>query len=212
MIRRPPRSTLFPYTTLFRSVLERFRPGQAAVFGDVADEEGRNVLALGCKEQLRGRFALLADAAWRRLKLQREDRLNRIDNDERGFDPGNFLEDAFQTRFGEQIERRPADRQALPARLDLVLRFFARAVQHGTDRSGHVRGGLQEQRRLADARFAAEKDQRSRYDPSPKHAVALADARRETRVRFDIDVRVQPRGAYRAGERVAMSGGSGGAG
>src|SRR5256885_13643764 len=26
MIRRPPRSTLFPYTTLFRSLLERYRP------------------------------------------------------------------------------------------------------------------------------------------------------------------------------------------
>src|SRR2546430_5538792 len=25
MIRRPPRSTLFPYTTLFRSILDRFR-------------------------------------------------------------------------------------------------------------------------------------------------------------------------------------------
>src|SRR5438093_8646868 len=27
MIRRPPRSTLFPYTTLFRSDLRRVRPG-----------------------------------------------------------------------------------------------------------------------------------------------------------------------------------------
>src|SRR2546429_2749000 len=37
MIRRPPRSTLFPYTTLFRSVL-RLRDG----FGDVAAaEDGR---------------------------------------------------------------------------------------------------------------------------------------------------------------------------
>src|SRR5437773_4644563 len=27
MIRRPPRSTLFPYTTLFRSRRARFRPG-----------------------------------------------------------------------------------------------------------------------------------------------------------------------------------------
>src|SRR5258708_29963036 len=27
MIRRPPRSTLFPYTTLFRSLLTRSRPG-----------------------------------------------------------------------------------------------------------------------------------------------------------------------------------------
>src|SRR3712207_7099588 len=29
MIRRPPRSTLFPYTTLFRSRHERRRPGDA---------------------------------------------------------------------------------------------------------------------------------------------------------------------------------------
>src|SRR5256885_10366855 len=28
MIRRPPRSTLFPYTTLFRSLLERKRSGK----------------------------------------------------------------------------------------------------------------------------------------------------------------------------------------
>src|SRR4051812_49924278 len=27
MIRRPPRSTLFPYTTLFRSRVQRFEPG-----------------------------------------------------------------------------------------------------------------------------------------------------------------------------------------
>src|SRR3712207_8657531 len=34
MIRRPPRSTLFPYTTLFRSEAERPRlPGQAAAEG-----------------------------------------------------------------------------------------------------------------------------------------------------------------------------------
>src|SRR5256885_16387738 len=31
MIRRPPRSTLFPYTTLFRSLLERFKNTRGAV-------------------------------------------------------------------------------------------------------------------------------------------------------------------------------------
>src|SRR5688572_31050343 len=31
MIRRPPRSTLFPYTTLFRSVLEGCRVGKGSV-------------------------------------------------------------------------------------------------------------------------------------------------------------------------------------
>src|SRR2546429_2311010 len=37
MIRRPPRSTLFPYTTLFRSVEER-RPGHLP-----AEDQGRRV-------------------------------------------------------------------------------------------------------------------------------------------------------------------------
>src|SRR5437016_6682427 len=37
MIRRPPRSTLFPYTTLFRSEFARFdaRPGELASFDHV---------------------------------------------------------------------------------------------------------------------------------------------------------------------------------
>src|SRR3712207_8903461 len=36
MIRRPPRSTLFPYTTLFRSLAEAHR-GQEGGFGDAED-------------------------------------------------------------------------------------------------------------------------------------------------------------------------------
>src|SRR2546430_17643397 len=36
MIRRPPRSTLFPYTTLFRSIGQAIAVGLAAVGADVA--------------------------------------------------------------------------------------------------------------------------------------------------------------------------------
>src|SRR5258708_29535334 len=35
MIRRPPRSTLFPYTTLFRSIFQLRAPAQDAVHRDV---------------------------------------------------------------------------------------------------------------------------------------------------------------------------------
>src|SRR3712207_9334977 len=35
MIRRPPRSTLFPYTTLFRSVTGQMRVGREEIFGPV---------------------------------------------------------------------------------------------------------------------------------------------------------------------------------
>src|SRR2546430_7317347 len=46
MIRRPPRSTLFPYTTLFRSLLEhrvRLLPGRSAqVQGAAREQDGRH--------------------------------------------------------------------------------------------------------------------------------------------------------------------------
>src|SRR3989441_6139075 len=38
MIRRPPRSTLFPYTTLFRSIIERGEQLLAREDSDVAEE------------------------------------------------------------------------------------------------------------------------------------------------------------------------------
>src|SRR5260370_21427988 len=40
MIRRPPRSTLFPYTTLFRSEDRPFPPAEAAARGD-GDQQDR---------------------------------------------------------------------------------------------------------------------------------------------------------------------------
>ena len=40
MIRRPPRSTLFPYTTLFRSLLERYEQQQ---HGDAAEMRVREL-------------------------------------------------------------------------------------------------------------------------------------------------------------------------
>src|SRR5688500_19865535 len=40
MIRRPPRSTLFPYTTLFRSHLRLRRPAASAQAGDAGRPRG----------------------------------------------------------------------------------------------------------------------------------------------------------------------------
>src|SRR2546430_11066708 len=63
MIRRPPRSTLFPYTTLFRSLIWDFEEDLSRVFGDVVAHR----LASGGK----------AVAAWQRdaaLRLAERDR------------------------------------------------------------------------------------------------------------------------------------------
>src|SRR2546430_6696565 len=40
MIRRPPRSTLFPYTTLFRSVKQSMHHDRACAFGGPLDPKG----------------------------------------------------------------------------------------------------------------------------------------------------------------------------
>src|ERR1044072_10055177 len=47
MIRRPPRSTLFPYTTLFRSMryYERYQPDVMLAYNDLAKEAE----AFGCR-------------------------------------------------------------------------------------------------------------------------------------------------------------------
>src|SRR2546430_6470737 len=44
MIRRPPRSTLFPYTTLFRS--SRFYPGPTTTISFAIDNRGANPFVL----------------------------------------------------------------------------------------------------------------------------------------------------------------------
>src|SRR2546427_4002055 len=58
MIRRPPRSTLFPYTTLFRS-LERVRRGDRLAFLAERAEQAPNDLALavqGCEPPEQGHW------------------------------------------------------------------------------------------------------------------------------------------------------------
>src|SRR3712207_8110103 len=45
MIRRPPRSTLFPYTTLFRSVA--VSGGVASIFGDVTNKPSGKLTVTG---------------------------------------------------------------------------------------------------------------------------------------------------------------------
>src|SRR3712207_8559121 len=52
MIRRPPRSTLFPYTTLFRSPLESVDDGAGAVEQSAADDE-RHDRQSGARDQRR---------------------------------------------------------------------------------------------------------------------------------------------------------------
>ena len=115
----------------------------------------------------------------RRLELDREDRLDRVDDDERRLEPRDLLEDALDAGFGQQVQRRGADAEAIAAALDLVLGLLARRVEHRADFAREVRGRLQQQRGLADAGLAAEQHQRPGHDAAAEHAIELADAGRQ---------------------------------
>src|SRR5256885_8431940 len=67
MIRRPPRSTLFPYTTLFRSKLENDAKAKAR-----RDAELARMLAKDAERAARGRPAV----AFRILRDRKSTRLN----------------------------------------------------------------------------------------------------------------------------------------
>src|SRR2546430_14094639 len=75
MIRRPPRSTLFPYTTLFRSIRRRAAAGTAFLLSShllvlvetLCDQvlilHGGQKLALGSLEEIRALATLHAEAS-----------------------------------------------------------------------------------------------------------------------------------------------------
>src|SRR5260221_10796829 len=61
MIRRPPRSTLFPYTTLFRSLLQRLlqRMGGKAHDGAVGQDDAVGIAARAGKDHVNAALGLL---------------------------------------------------------------------------------------------------------------------------------------------------------
>ena len=100
-------------------MLEDLGAGEVAVLGDVADEERRDVLPFRGEQQLRRRLAHLPDAAGRGLELEREHRLDRVDDDQRGPQPRDLLEDPLEAGLGEQVERGALDRRGAAPR-DLI--------------------------------------------------------------------------------------------
>src|SRR2546427_3316147 len=85
MIRRPPRSTLFPYTTLFRSLDEWLKtPAAATESGSARDPRAAAGVAGAKSEQAAGRqgsvedAALLAAALWHLSKNRSEEHTSEL--------------------------------------------------------------------------------------------------------------------------------------
>src|SRR2546427_6439988 len=64
MIRRPPRSTLFPYTTLFRSTVTVLDSTAASVLANDTDAEGNTLTATKLSDPAHGSVTLNADGTF----------------------------------------------------------------------------------------------------------------------------------------------------
>ena len=85
-----------------------------------------------------------------------------------------------------------------------MLGFFAGAVENRPDVARHMRGHLQQQRRLADAGLAAEQHEGARHDATAQHAIEFLNARRNSRRVGGFDIAVEPGGCAAGHETVSM--------
>ena len=156
-------------------VFEHPRPGEAAVFGDVADEHHRDAAALGLGNQAVGAAADLHDAAGRRAEVGVGDRLDAVDDDEVRLHRVEGGDDVGERRFGQQPHVGADRAEPFGAQPHLLGALLGADVQ-GASRPR--RGQLQQQRALADAGFAGEQGDRPRHEAAAEHPVELVDAGR----------------------------------
>ena len=184
-------------------VLERLRTGDRAVLRHVADEDDGDAVALREVHQPERRLADLADAAGGPVELVHGRRLDRVDDDDhRAFGPGGIHDppDVVLRQHADTVRRRTRQQPETGGPESHLARgLLARRVQHRTP-AGRPRQsgrGLEEERRLADPRLAADEDERSRDEPAAEDAVELVDADAQTRQVRVGDGREAGRGAAR---------------
>ena len=153
----------------------------------MTDEDDGDPVPLGEVHQPQGRLADLADAAGRPVELVDRGGLDRIDDHRERSLAAGCLDDPPDVVFGEDadtVRRRPAQ-QAEPRRpkADLPGRLLARRIQHGpaARRPGHPGGGLEQERGLADPRFAADQHERPRDQSAAEDAIEFVDADAQAR-------------------------------
>ena len=182
-------------------VLERLGTGDAATLGDVTDDEHRGAGLFREAHEPRCALAHLAHVAWRAFEVAREDRLDGIDDHHRGPHARGGGEDGLEIRLAEQRHVACLWRETIRAQLHLQRRLFTAHVERGVTGGLEPRRDLKENRRLADARLAADEHHRARHDAATEHEVELDDARGEP-IRLGADDIAQTR---RGGDRAAFA-------
>ncbi len=159
-------------------VLDDARAGDLAILGDVADEDDRGARLLGVADQRLRRTAHLRNRAGSRIDHVGPQRLDRIDDQERGRAlGGERRQHVLDAGLGREPHRRGAEIEAVGAQANLRRGLLAGDVDDGLARIGERAGDLQQQGRLADARIAADQQRRAADEAAAGDAVELGDAR-----------------------------------
>ena len=158
-------------------VLDHARAGDLAVLGDVADQDDGRARALGEADQRLRRAAHLRHRAGRGLDRVGPHGLDRVDDDEaRRLAFRQRGDDVLDRGLGGEFDRRIAQAQPLGAQPHLADRLFARDIDGALAGARQRRGGLDQQRRFADAGIARHQDDRAAHEAAAGDAVELGDA------------------------------------
>ena len=167
-------------------VLEHARAGDRAVLRHVADEERGDAVLLRDAQQATRGLAHLRDRARRGADLLRPERLHRVDHADGGPLALERLADDVELGLGEDLDV-VAAAEARRAQLHLRDRLLAGDEERAPLARDRAERG-QEQRRLADARLAADEHERRGHEPAAEHTVELGHAGRDALGLLDDDV------------------------
>ena len=101
-----------------------------AALGDVPDDEHGHAGGLGGVQQRGGALPHLRHRPGRTRRVLEEHRLDGVDDERGGFNPGDSLQDVLQPRGAVEDDAVVVDAHALGAAGDLLDGFLPRGVEH----------------------------------------------------------------------------------
>ena len=184
-------------------VLERLRPGDRPLLGDVPDQEERRARALGLLHQPVGAVPHLPDRARRRLELVAAQRLDRVDQHRRRRRLRERREQRLEPVLAGDQDGGAAGAEPLGPQPELARRLLGAGVDHLPSPRREPLRELQQKGRLADPRLAGQEHRAARHDAAAEHAVELRQPRRRPRhlLLLHLRQRYERRGRRRSAGR-----------
>ena len=159
-------------------VLEDAWSGDRAVLRHVTDEDRRHARLLRDAEKPARRLAHLRDGSRSGAERGGVQRLHRVDDAHVGTLGLERRADRVELGLGEDLDRLGAAEPRC-AKRHLRCGLLARDEQRATARSRDRPERGEQERRLPDARLAADEHERCRHEPTAEHAVELRDSGRD---------------------------------